>query len=85
VLIHHCFSEEAYLTRETEAQSLDLKFGTPEEEADMLESIGLQAESLKNYERDHKHIFSREYFREHPSRNFYTIFREYSSSVLTRY
>ncbi|KAL5314067.1 hypothetical protein ACEPPN_018491 [Leptodophora sp. 'Broadleaf-Isolate-01'] len=56
--VPNIFDEESYLNRDTQTQSLDLVFGAPEDVETTLESIGCQAETLKRYKKDHKHIFS---------------------------
>lgn len=56
--VPNIFDETQYLEREKDAQSLELVFGTKEEVETTLESLGCQAETLKKYGRDHKHIFS---------------------------
>ena len=52
------FEDEDYLKKDKDFQSLELVFGTAEEVMDTLESLGCQADTLKKYNKDHKHIFS---------------------------
>ncbi|KAK0104775.1 hypothetical protein ONS95_005045 [Cadophora gregata] len=56
--VPNIFDDESYLNRDTQTQSLNLVFGAPEDVETTLESIGCQAETLKRYRKDHKHIFS---------------------------
>jgi hypothetical protein len=56
--VPNIFEDEAYLLREPDAQSLELVFGNDDQVAQTLESLGCQAETLKRYTKDHKHIFS---------------------------
>lgn len=56
--VPNIFEDDDYLKREKDAQSLDLVFGAKEEVAATLESLGCPSETLKRYEKDHKHIFS---------------------------
>jgi hypothetical protein len=56
--VPNIFDNELYLDREKDAQSLELVFGTKEEVEATLESLGCQAETLRKYSKDHKHIFS---------------------------
>lgn len=56
--VPNIFDDVAYLNRETEAQSLALIFGSKDDVATTLESLGCQAEALRRYKKDHKHIFS---------------------------
>jgi hypothetical protein len=55
--VPNIFDDPNYLEHEENAQSLDLVFGTPEEVATTLESLGCTSDTLKRYEKDHKHIF----------------------------
>ncbi len=57
--VPNIFDDKSYLESQTDAQSVELVFGTSDEVSDTLEAIGLQAEALKRYKKDHKHIFSR--------------------------
>ena len=59
--VPNLFEDDDYLKREKDAQSLDLVFGAKEEVAATLESLGCSSETLKRYEKDHKHIFSGEF------------------------
>lgn len=52
------FEDEAYVNKDKDTQSLELVFGTAEEVANTLENLGCQADTLKKYNKDHKHIFS---------------------------
>ncbi|KAI9051018.1 hypothetical protein LZ554_005126 [Drepanopeziza brunnea f. sp. 'monogermtubi'] len=56
--VPNIFDHGSYLDREKETQSLELVFGSPEDEETTLESLGCQAETLKRYKTDRKHIFS---------------------------
>lgn len=56
--VPNIFEDDIYLNRETDAQSLELVFGTDDEVATTLEALGCQADTLKRYKVDHKHIFS---------------------------
>lgn len=56
--VPNIFDNEIYLDREKDAQSLELVFGTTDEVEATLEALGCQAETLKKYSKDHKHIFS---------------------------
>lgn len=56
--VPNIFEDDEYLKREKDAQSLDLVFGSQDEVADTLESLGCHSETIKRYEKDHKHIFS---------------------------
>ncbi|CZT02194.1 probable Modin [Rhynchosporium agropyri] len=56
--VPNIFDDEKYLNRDSDTQSLDLVFGTPEDVENTLESIGCQAKTLERYKKDHKHIFS---------------------------
>jgi hypothetical protein len=56
--VPNIFEDENYLSKDKDFQSLELVFGTAEEVMDTLESLGCQAETLKKYSKDHKHIFS---------------------------
>lgn len=56
--VPNIFDDGSYLEREKETQSHELVFGAPEDVETTLESLGCQAETLKRYKRDHKHIFS---------------------------
>ncbi|KAG4417369.1 hypothetical protein IFR04_009510 [Cadophora malorum] len=56
--VPNIFDDESYLNRDSQTQSLNLVFGAPEDVETTLESIGCQAETLKRYRKDHKHIFS---------------------------
>lgn len=58
--VPNIFEDDEYLKQEKDAQSLDLVFGSPDEVAATLESLGCPSETLKRYEKDHKHIFSGE-------------------------
>jgi hypothetical protein len=57
-VVPNIFDDPVYLERETDAQSVELQFGAKEEVETTLESLGCQAETLKKYAKDHKHIFS---------------------------
>lgn len=61
--VPNIFEDDEYLKREKDAQSLDLVFGSIDEVAATLESLGCNSESIKRYEKDHKHIFSGRTFR----------------------
>lgn len=56
--VPNIFDNPEYLDREKDAQSLDLVFGTSEEVSTTLESLGCTSDTLKKYEKEHKHIFS---------------------------
>jgi len=56
--VPNIFDDTVYLEREKNAQSLQLSFGEKDEVEATLESLGCQAETLKKYAKDHKHIFS---------------------------
>lgn len=56
--VPNIFDDESYLAHQEEAQSLELRFGAPDETEETLESLGCQSETLKRYRKDHKHIFS---------------------------
>ncbi|KAL2067038.1 hypothetical protein VTL71DRAFT_1462 [Oculimacula yallundae] len=56
--VPNIFDNEKYLERDTQTQSLELVFGSPDDVENTLESIGCQAKTLKRYRQDHKHIFS---------------------------
>lgn len=56
--VPNIFEDENYLSKDKDTQSLELVFGTAEEVTDTLESLGCQADTLKKYNKDHKHIFS---------------------------
>lgn len=56
--VPNIFDDTEYLNRESEAQSFDLVFGSPEDVENTLESLGIQADTLLRYKNDHKHIFS---------------------------
>jgi len=56
--VPNIFDNLEYPGREKDAQSLDLIFGTSEEVSTTLESLGCTSDTLKRYEKDHKHIFS---------------------------
>ncbi|CAG8972634.1 hypothetical protein HYALB_00005403 [Hymenoscyphus albidus] len=56
--VPNIFDEKEYLTKEPDAQSLQLQFGTPDVVATTLESLGCTQETLARWEKDHKHIFS---------------------------
>ena len=56
--VPNIFDDECYLNRDKDTQSLELVFGTAEEVANTLESLGCQASTLQKYNKDHKHIFS---------------------------
>jgi hypothetical protein len=56
--VPNIFEDENYLSKDKDFQSLELVFGTAEEVMDTLESLGCQADTLKKYSKDHKHIFS---------------------------
>lgn len=60
--VPNIFDDTSYLTSEKDAQSLELVFGTKEEVETTLESLGCQAETLRKYSQDHKHIFSGQSF-----------------------
>jgi hypothetical protein len=60
--VPNIFEDDRYLDREKDAQSLDLVFGTKDEVAATLESLGCNSEAINRYEQDHKHIFSRMIF-----------------------
>lgn len=57
-VVPNIFDNELYLEREKDAQSVELQFGTKDDVETTLESLGCQAETLKKYAKDHKHIFS---------------------------
>jgi len=57
-VVPNIFDNELYQARETDAQPLNLVFGTNEEVSATLESLGCLSETLRRYETDHKHIFS---------------------------
>jgi len=67
--VPNIFNDEHYLEREKDAQSLELIFGTNEEDEETLEGLGCPPDTLKKYTKDHKHIFSSE-----PVTIFYTQF-----------
>lgn len=56
--VPNIFENDEYLGREPDAQSLELVFGNDEDVNNTLESLGCQAETLRRYKKDHKHIFS---------------------------
>jgi hypothetical protein len=56
--VPNIFEDEAYVNRDKDTQSVELVFGTAEEVTNTLESLGCQADTLKKYNKDHKHIFS---------------------------
>jgi hypothetical protein len=56
--VPNIFEDDLYLDRDKDTQSLELVFGTTEEVTNTLESLGCQADALKKYNTDHKHIFS---------------------------
>jgi hypothetical protein len=56
--VPNIFEDETYLNRDKDTQSLELVFGTAEEVSNTLESLGCQADTLRKYNSDHKHIFS---------------------------
>jgi len=56
--VPNIFEDEAYVNKDKDTQSLELVFGTAEEVTTTLESLGCQADTLKKYNKDHKHIFS---------------------------
>ncbi|PBP26880.1 Modin, partial [Diplocarpon rosae] len=56
--VPNIFDDDCYLNREKETQSLELVFGSAEDVETTLESLGCQAETLKQYKKDHRHIFS---------------------------
>jgi hypothetical protein len=56
--VPNIFEDESYLNKDKDRQSLELVFGSAEEVTDTLESLGCQADTLKKYNKDHKHIFS---------------------------
>ncbi|KUJ20253.1 uncharacterized protein LY89DRAFT_610179 [Mollisia scopiformis] len=56
--VPNIFENEKYLNQSVENQSLDLVFGSLEDEINTLESLGCQAATLKRWQKDHKHIFS---------------------------
>ena len=53
--------DKEYLKREKDAQSLDLMFAE-EKVASTLESLGCPSTTVRQYEKDHKHIFSGKLF-----------------------
>ncbi|KAH8665745.1 hypothetical protein BGZ60DRAFT_470463 [Tricladium varicosporioides] len=55
--VPNIFDDKDYL-KQSDNQSLELVFGTSRLAISTLESIGCSAETLKWYERDHRHIFS---------------------------
>ncbi len=56
--VPNIFEDDLYLNKDKDTQSLELVFGTAEETTNTLESLGCQADVLKKYNQDHKHIFS---------------------------
>lgn len=56
--VSNIFEDETYLAHKKDAQSLELVFGSDEDVNNTLESLGCQAETLRRYKKDHKHIFS---------------------------
>ena len=56
--VPNIFEDDDYLKLEKDAQSLDLVFGAKDEVAATLESLGCHSETIKRYDKDHKHIFS---------------------------
>ncbi len=56
--VPNIFEDDLYLNKDQDTQSLELVFGTAEDTTNTLESLGCQADVLKKYNQDHKHIFS---------------------------
>ncbi|KAE8443083.1 hypothetical protein EG329_002406 [Mollisiaceae sp. DMI_Dod_QoI] len=56
--VPNIFENDKYLNLYDENQSLDLVFGSAEDEANTLESLGCPAATLYKWQKDHKHIFS---------------------------
>jgi hypothetical protein len=56
--VPNIFEDDLYLNKDKDRQSLELVFGTAEEVSNTLESLGCQADALRKYSKDHKHIFS---------------------------
>lgn len=56
--VPNIFDNLEYLNKDKDTQSVELVFGTPEEVNNTLESLGCQADALRKYNKDHKHIFS---------------------------
>lgn len=56
--VPNIFEDKDYLLREPDAQSLELVFGEEENVTATLESLGCSAETLRRFNKDHKHIFS---------------------------
>lgn len=56
--VPNIFEDKDYLNQQTDAQSLELIFGEEEKVTETLESLGCSSETLRRFNKDHKHIFS---------------------------
>lgn len=57
--VPNIFEDPLYLDREKDAQSLELIFGTADDVDATLESLGCHPRTIRKFNTDHKHIFSR--------------------------
>lgn len=56
--VPNIFDNQLYLKEEENAQSLELIFGSDKDVNSTLESLGCSANTLRQYQKDHKHMFS---------------------------
>jgi hypothetical protein len=56
--VPNIFEDKDYLNQQTDAQSIELVFGEEEKVTETLESLGCSSETLRRFNKDHKHIFS---------------------------